>query len=89
MILVSSLLDNTNYLPWSTAMRITLDANEKMGFIDGSLKMPLTDEGSKFWKKVNQMIMSWLLIEEHAGFISLVSNFKRYMDSVGTKIRSD
>ena len=61
MILVSTPLDSTNYLPWSTAMKIALGSKEKMGLVDGSLKMPEDDEGSKLWKKADQMIMSWLL----------------------------
>lgn len=38
--LVADPLDGTNYNHWSSAMKIALDAKNKLAFIDGSLPRP-------------------------------------------------
>ena len=40
LVLVSKLLDGDNYGKWSRAMRIALSAKNKIGFINGIVKMP-------------------------------------------------
>ncbi|KAG8371159.1 hypothetical protein BUALT_Bualt13G0057700 [Buddleja alternifolia] len=39
-ILVSQPLEDDNYPTWSRAMRMTLEAKHKLGFIDGSIPQP-------------------------------------------------
>ncbi|XP_010468682.1 PREDICTED: uncharacterized protein LOC104748787 [Camelina sativa] len=51
-----------NYDDWSYAMRISLDAKNKIKFIDGSLPRPLvTDPNFDLWSRCNSMVKAWLL----------------------------
>ncbi|XP_010495210.1 PREDICTED: uncharacterized protein LOC104772275 [Camelina sativa] len=60
--IISFHLDETNYDDWSYAMRISLDAKNKIKFIDGSLPRPLTtDPNFDLWSRCNSMVKSWLL----------------------------
>lgn len=42
--IVAHTLDGSNYNSWSIAMRISLDAKNKLGFVDGSLARPPVDD---------------------------------------------
>ena len=60
--LVADRLDGTNYNHWCSAMKISLDARNKLAFIDGSLPRP--DEGNplfRIWSRCNSMVKSWML----------------------------
>lgn len=54
MILVSTPLNVSNFLTWSTALKILLNAKEKVGFVVGSLQPPTDEEGLKVWSKTNK-----------------------------------
>ncbi|KAL9860291.1 putative retrotransposon Copia-like protein [Arabidopsis thaliana] len=59
LTLVADRLDGTNYTQWSSAMKISLDAKNKIAFIDGSLPRPA--EGtplSRIWSRCNSMVKS-------------------------------
>ena len=60
--IVSVQLDGSNYTQWCSAMKIALDAKNKIAFVDGSL--PRHDSGSplfRIWSRCNSMVKSWLL----------------------------
>ena len=60
--IVSHTLDGTNYNSWSIAMKISLDAKNRLGFIDVSLVRPsIDDRYFKIWSHSNSMVKSWLL----------------------------
>ncbi|XP_020873505.1 uncharacterized protein LOC110226368 [Arabidopsis lyrata subsp. lyrata] len=60
--IISHRLDETNYGDWSVAMRISLDAKNKLGFIDGSLPRPVeSDSNFRLWSRCNSMVKSWML----------------------------
>lgn len=60
--LISLRLDGSNYDDWSAAMKIALDAKNKIGFIDGSLTRPDTlDPTFRLWSRCDSMVKSWLL----------------------------
>ncbi|KAF7839935.1 UBN2_3 domain-containing protein [Senna tora] len=40
MALVTTMFNGSNYLAWSTAIKTSLQAKDKMGFIDGSILSP-------------------------------------------------
>lgn len=61
MQLVSSHLTRSNYLTWSVAIRTSLEAKDKAGFIDGSLAAPTTADEFRKWKRVDSMIKSWIM----------------------------
>ncbi|KAF7827611.1 uncharacterized protein G2W53_018775 [Senna tora] len=61
MSLVTSPLTRSNYLTWSMAVRIALEAKEKLVFIDGSSKPPTDANGSRLWKNADAMVKAWLI----------------------------
>ena len=62
-ILVTQPLTEHNYPNWARAMRMALDANSKLGFVDGSItaSMAITPLEKIAWSKNNSMISSWIL----------------------------
>ncbi|CAL9003908.1 unnamed protein product [Prunus brigantina] len=62
LTLVTQLLDGDNYATWSRAMLINLEAKNKLGFVDGTIKAPPTTSTKYlFWRRCNQLIKSWIL----------------------------
>jgi len=65
MLITAEVFDGKNYELWENAVRISLKAKNKLGFIDGTLKKPEIGEGNfteyHSWDMVNSMICSWLL----------------------------
>ncbi|KAJ8763304.1 hypothetical protein K2173_001442 [Erythroxylum novogranatense] len=61
MTLVASPLTGNNYLPWSIAVKTSLEAKDKICFIDGSFPAPTNPVLFKKWKRVDSMIKAWLL----------------------------
>lgn len=60
--LVSVSLDGSNYGQWSSAMKIALDAKNKIAVIDDSLPRP--EDGNPLfhiWSRCNSMVKSWIL----------------------------
>lgn len=62
MILTVDPLDGSNYGIWYVAMTTSLEAKNKLGFIDVSILKPAeTDPYFKIWCHCNSMVKSWLL----------------------------
>ena len=60
--IVSVQLDGSNYTQWCSAMKIALDAKNKIAFVDGSLPRPdLANPLLRIWSRCNSMVKSWLL----------------------------
>ncbi|KAM1349391.1 hypothetical protein ACFX10_003533 [Malus domestica] len=64
MMLVSKPLNGDNYSTWSRAMRISLSAKNKLGFVDGTVTQP--SEKTKpadhaTWQRCNDMIVAWII----------------------------
>ncbi|RVX05001.1 hypothetical protein CK203_019174 [Vitis vinifera] len=73
MVLVSKVLEGDNYNTWSRAMRISLSAKDKIGFVTGSIKPPSsTDDSFPSWQHCNNMVISWLLNSIHPDIASSV-----------------
>ena len=73
MILVSKVLEGDNYSTWSRAMKISLSAKNKIGFVTGSIKRPSsTDNAFSSWQRCNDMVISWLLNSIHPDIASSV-----------------
>ncbi|KAL0445391.1 UNVERIFIED_CONTAM: hypothetical protein Slati_2261800 [Sesamum latifolium] len=61
-VLVSNLLDGTNFLSWSRSIKIALRAKMKLGFINGKNPKPQkSDDGFELWKRADGMVISWIL----------------------------
>jgi len=62
LVLVPDLLDGTNYGTWIVAITTSIEAKNKLGFVDGSIVRPdETDPYYLIWKRCNNMVKSWLL----------------------------
>ncbi|KAL8488296.1 hypothetical protein ACS0TY_024538 [Phlomoides rotata] len=62
MVLVSQQLTCTNFVMWQKSMIIALGAKSKVGFIDDSILPPAkTSPEYVVWKKVDCMVVSWIL----------------------------
>ncbi|XP_074305190.1 uncharacterized protein LOC141640232 [Silene latifolia] len=60
--LTQTMFNGENYDLWADAVRNGLDAKNKLGFVDGTVKKP-TDEGSYeavAWRQCNAMVKGWL-----------------------------
>jgi len=61
MVLVPSLLTESNYHEWARSMQTSLLSKNKLQFVDGSLPQPpLGDPMHDTWNRCNQMVVSWL-----------------------------
>ena len=62
LVLVSHPLTGCNYNTWSRAMWMTINAKNKLGFMDGSIPQPVADELTvNIWSHCNSMVISWLI----------------------------
>lgn len=64
LLLVSKKLTGDNYNSWCRAMRISLSAKNKIGFITGKVKEPsaaLESDDHALWQRCNDMVLSWIL----------------------------
>ncbi|XP_055960985.1 uncharacterized protein LOC130015244 [Mercurialis annua] len=61
LILVSNLLDGSNYHSWFRSMRMALISKNKFKFVDGSIVIPQADDDTfAVWERCNTLVMSWL-----------------------------
>ncbi|KAF7843682.1 uncharacterized protein G2W53_000587 [Senna tora] len=60
MALVVSPLIGSNFVSWSLAIKDALEAKDKLGFIDGTVKEPTDEADFKKWKPVDSMATSWI-----------------------------
>ncbi|KAI5348842.1 hypothetical protein L3X38_001729 [Prunus dulcis] len=62
LVLVSQPFDGDNYNTWLRTITISLNAKNKLGFVNGTIKS-LSDKDSKYplWRHCKNMVMAWLL----------------------------
>lgn len=81
LVLTTEALDGTNYSIWTIAMTTSLEAKNKLGFIDGSIAMPVeTDPFHKIWCRCNSMVKSWLLNSVSKKIYTSILYFKAASD---------
>ena len=62
LLLISIKLDGSHFDDWEAAMKIALDAKNKIGFVDGSILRPLeSDLNFRVWSRCNSLVKSWIL----------------------------
>ncbi|KAB5519408.1 hypothetical protein DKX38_023727 [Salix brachista] len=64
MVLVPKLLNGDNYTTWCRSIRLSLGAKNKLGFIEGTVKIPSASENPdqySHWLQCNDMVLSWIL----------------------------
>ncbi|XP_031251067.1 uncharacterized protein LOC116108971 [Pistacia vera] len=61
VVLVTPVLNGTNYHSWACAMKMALLSKNKLKFVDGTLRAPLTtDPMFLAWEGCNTMVICWL-----------------------------
>ncbi|KAK3001516.1 hypothetical protein RJ639_020808 [Escallonia herrerae] len=61
MPLVTQLLTSDNYPTWSRAVIMALEAKNKLGFVDNTIKKPGDSADLPFWIRCNSMVTSWII----------------------------
>ncbi|RVW43404.1 hypothetical protein CK203_018503 [Vitis vinifera] len=64
LVLISKSLNGDNYLAWKRAMILALNSKNKLGFVNGSIKVPLEEidpKGYATWSRCNDMVHSWIV----------------------------
>ncbi|XP_010419216.1 PREDICTED: uncharacterized protein LOC104704906 [Camelina sativa] len=62
MSIVTEILTGDNYNTWIITMRTSLEAKNKISFVDGSLPRPHeSDPLHKIWIRCNSMVKAWML----------------------------
>lgn len=63
IVLVTELLNGSNFVNWSRSMKTALLAKNKLGFVDGPVKRPLDplDPMLSHLERCNGMVVSWLI----------------------------
>ncbi|XP_047320294.1 uncharacterized protein LOC124924279 [Impatiens glandulifera] len=60
-IICTTVFNGSNYIGWSSGLRLALEAKSKLGFIDGSLVVPKEADDFDRWRKVDCLVRSWIL----------------------------
>ena len=62
LVLVSNVLNDTNYVSWSRNMQRALLSKNKLKFVNGNIITLLpTDPNYEAWERCNVMILSWIM----------------------------
>ncbi|WCJ39233.1 hypothetical protein M5689_020236 [Euphorbia peplus] len=62
LILVSNVLDGTNYIPWSRSMLLAINAKHKTRFIMNiDQPVDLASDEYRKWKETDDLVFSWIL----------------------------
>lgn len=61
-ILVTRVLDNTNYYAWARSIKRAMQIKNKLGFIDGSLCEPADPNNflMEHWLRSSAIVIAWL-----------------------------
>ncbi|XP_057962087.1 uncharacterized protein LOC131153652 [Malania oleifera] len=61
-LLVTQVLDSSNYHPWARSMKRALCIKDKLGFIDGSICEPIDPDSPLMdhWLHCNDIVITWL-----------------------------
>ncbi|CAJ2634039.1 unnamed protein product [Trifolium pratense] len=83
-------LRGANYDEWAKAMRTSLRARRKWGFVDGTIKKPKEDSSEiEDWWTVQSMVVSWILNTIEASLrstISYMENAKELWDDIKERL---
>ena len=59
---MANLFNGGNFLSWSRAVKLSLGAKNKIGFIDGRLKLATDDAiDDERWTRCDYMVRCWIL----------------------------
>ncbi|XP_047326493.1 uncharacterized protein LOC124930179 [Impatiens glandulifera] len=60
-IICTTMFNGSNYIGWSSGLRLALEAKSKLGFIDGSLVVPNEADDFDRCRNVDCLVRSWIL----------------------------
>lgn len=60
VLITAVILRGDNYSEWATEFWNSLQAKQKIGFLDGSIVKPTTNPDLSLWTAVNSMIVGWM-----------------------------
>ena len=64
LVLISKPLNGDNYSAWRRAMTLALNAKNKLGFVNGTIKAPSKEthpDDYATWSRCNDMVHSWIV----------------------------
>lgn len=61
MVLVTVLLNDSNFLTWSRSVKRALTAKNKLGFVTGCVAEPSDESEWGKWRRVDEMVTSWII----------------------------
>ncbi|GAA0162802.1 hypothetical protein LIER_18819 [Lithospermum erythrorhizon] len=62
LIMLTDVLNETNYTSWSRSMMVALEARDKLGFLNGEIEAAKPSDATyKQWRKVNSTLTSWIM----------------------------
>ena len=64
LVLISKPLNGDNYSAWRRAMTLALNAKNKLGFVNGTIKAPSEEthlDDYATWSRCNDMVHSWIV----------------------------
>ncbi|CAL2225161.1 unnamed protein product [Prunus armeniaca] len=64
LVIVPKPLNGDNYATWRRFMIVSLNAKNKLGFVDGTLKKPSSESNldeHTVWMRYNEMVFSWIV----------------------------
>lgn len=61
-MLITHVLDSSNYYSWARSMRRALRIKNKLGFIDGTFCEPKdpNDPLMEYWLRYNEIVITWM-----------------------------
>ncbi|XP_057972699.1 uncharacterized protein LOC131160836 [Malania oleifera] len=61
-LLITQVLDSSNYHPWTRSMKRASRIKNKLGFIDGSIREPIEPDSPLMdhWPRCNDIVITWL-----------------------------
>lgn len=61
LLVTTAVLTREAYFTWNQSVALTLQAKNKLGFIDGSFPNPPDPEDSQQWSIVDAMVRTWIM----------------------------
>ncbi|XP_016164108.1 uncharacterized protein LOC107606575 [Arachis ipaensis] len=87
-VLVSPPLTGDNYHQWSRAFSIALISKNKIGFLDGTIPTPATDDPLfPSWRRCNTLVSSWIFNSLSAPIAQSVIYFD-YAEAIWEDLRN-
>ena len=65
VLITSVLLRGDNYTKWTTEFSNSIQAKQRLGFINRTIAKPTTEPDLSRWMATNSMLVGWIRTKEH------------------------